>query len=98
MQASMKHYYRLILVVMSFGFLNSGLNAQTNAAYQKEIEDWHANRIKELKADDGWLNLVGLYWLDDGQNSFGSGSQNKIVFPKGSIDEVAGYFERSGRR
>ena len=72
------------------------IKCQTPTAYQQEIEDWHAERIQNLKAANGWLNLAGLYWLPEGKSSFGSGSQNAVVFPKGSIGETEGYFERSG--
>jgi uncharacterized protein len=50
--------------------------------YQKEIENWHLKRIENLKKENGWLNLVGLYWLEEGVNSFGSGVKNKIIFPE----------------
>jgi uncharacterized protein (DUF1684 family) len=64
--------------------------------YQKEIDKWYNERIQSLKAENGWLNLAGLFWLEEGKNSFGTGRQNNIVFPEGSITEQAGYFERSG--
>jgi uncharacterized protein (DUF1684 family) len=67
-----------------------------SAAYQKSIDDWHTARIAALKADNGWLNLAGLFWLQQGKNTFGSDSSNAVVFPKGSINGVAGYFERAG--
>ena len=93
----MKQYYRLLsLLTVSF-VLVAGVGAQTNTvAYQKEINEWDAHRVAELKADDGWLNLVGLFWLDEGKNTFGSGDKNVVVFPAGSIDESAGYFQRAG--
>ena len=54
-------------------------------------------RIENLKAPNGWLNTrTGLYWLDEGRNSFGSDAQNKVVFPAGTIVGTAGYFERTG--
>jgi uncharacterized protein (DUF1684 family) len=77
-------------------FLTSPVRAQYNEAYDREVADWHAKRIRDLKAPNGWLNLVGLYWLDPGQNTFGSDSSNKIVFPAGTIEPLAGNFERSG--
>jgi len=73
-----------------------GSKAQTSPAYQKELDAWVAERVTDLKAADGWLNLVGLYWLSEGKNTFGSGADNKIVFPKGSISNKTGYFKRSG--
>lgn len=48
----------------------------------KEIVDWHSKRISNLKKETGWLNLVGLFWLDEGINTFGSSDENSIVFPK----------------
>jgi uncharacterized protein len=61
-------------------------------AYKKEVDQWYANRIEELKAPNGWLNLIGLLWLKDGINTFGSDSKNDVVFPDGKIIAKAGYF------
>jgi uncharacterized protein (DUF1684 family) len=66
------------------------LTAQQNANYHTEMEQWKITRINALKADNGWLNLVGLYWLNEGDNSFGTAKSNTIVFPKGSIPANAG--------
>jgi uncharacterized protein (DUF1684 family) len=60
--------------------------------YRKEIEEWQRKRISNLKAENGWLNLVGLLWLKDGINTFGSDSKNDVVFPEGKIAPKAGYF------
>jgi uncharacterized protein (DUF1684 family) len=38
-----------------------------------------------LKSENGWLNLAGLYWLEEGENTFGSDKANKVVFPKGEL-------------
>ncbi len=62
------------------------------AAYQLEIESWHQKRVEELKGPIGFLNLVGLYWLHDGINTFGSGEKNTIIFPEGKIAARAGFF------
>ncbi|MEO7313425.1 MAG: DUF1684 domain-containing protein [Chitinophagaceae bacterium] len=84
----------LLTTILSNGFfLYLPGAAQTSSAYTNEIKTWDAQRVKELKSDNGWLNLAGLYWLEPGKNSFGTGKQNKLVFPKNSIDEMAGYFE-----
>ena len=70
--------------------------AQASANYQRELDTWVAGRNADLKADNGWLNLVGLHWLSEGRSTFGSGAGSNIVFPANSIAENAGYFERSG--
>lgn len=62
-------------------------------AYQNEVNAWHANRVeKDLVGANGWLNLAGLYWLNEGFNTFGSASTNDIVFPEGKIAANAGTF------
>jgi len=52
-------------------------------AFMKEHEEWQENRVTRLKAETGWLNLAGLFWLKEGENSFGSDTSNTIVFPEG---------------
>jgi uncharacterized protein (DUF1684 family) len=61
-------------------------------AYKAEIEGWCGKRVDDLKAPTGWLNLVGLLWLDEGLNTFGSDKKNDIVFPTDKIPASAGYF------
>ncbi len=43
-----------------------------NITYPQTIENWHQNRISDLKTPNGWLNLEGLFWLHKGSNSFGA--------------------------
>ncbi len=50
-------------------------------------EAWRAQREARLNTDDGWLTLVGLYWLSPGENPFGSGDGNPVVLP--AADGVA---------
>ena len=49
--------------------------------YLQEIETWQEERIQKLKAENGWLNIVGLLWLEEGENTIGTDSSNSIVFP-----------------
>jgi uncharacterized protein (DUF1684 family) len=60
------------------------------AVHKKEIEDWQANRLKRLTSERGWLTLVGLFWLNDGENTFGSDSSNAVIFPEGTAPKFAG--------
>ncbi|HXE66030.1 MAG TPA: DUF1684 domain-containing protein [Rhodanobacteraceae bacterium] len=50
--------------------------------YAREIERWQKARITRLTAPDGWLSLVGLDWLQPGQNRLGSAADNDIVLAK----------------
>lgn len=74
----------------------AALQAQSDTGYTRSIDAWHTQRIKNLSAENGWLNLVGLYWLEPGKNTFGSDKDNKIVFPAGTITGKAGAFVRTG--
>jgi uncharacterized protein len=38
------------------------------AAHQREVEQWQTQRTERLKKEDSWLTLVGLFWLEEGQN------------------------------
>ena len=72
------------------------VSAQNKTAYEKEIDAWRQKRVASLKAENGWLNLAGLFWLQQGKNSFGSGDDVQIRFPKNSISQHTGYFEWKG--
>jgi uncharacterized protein (DUF1684 family) len=39
---------------------------------QTEWQTWRDKRHKELASPDGWLTLVGLHWLDEGEHQLGS--------------------------
>ncbi len=68
----------IIISIMLFSF-DTKID---DSDYEKEIKVWHQKRIEELKKEDGWLNLAGLFWLEEGRNSFGGNTENKIIFPK----------------
>ena len=61
-------------------------------AYRDEIQQWRATYEAKLKQDNGWLSLAGLFWLKEGENTFGTGSGNRIVLPEGAAPEMAGAF------
>jgi uncharacterized protein (DUF1684 family) len=70
--------------------------APSPEAHRAEIETWRAKRIASLKREDGWLTLVGLFWLQEGENGFGSDpASNRIVFPKGTTPKTMGSLDLS---
>ena len=60
--------------------------------YVKEINEWDQKRINRLKADDGWLNLVGRFWLKQGESTFGSAKDNDVVVESSKLPEHIGSF------
>lgn len=49
----------------------------------EEILRWRANRIGRLTGPDGWLSVVGLAWLEEGENPVGSDAACRVVLPGG---------------
>jgi uncharacterized protein (DUF1684 family) len=62
------------------------------AVYRTEIQKWQNDRLASLTKEDGWLTLVGLFWLNEGEHTFGSDPKNAIVLPKGKAPGLAGSF------
>lgn len=60
------------------------------ASYEQELEQWKAKRLANLKSEDGWLTLIGLFWLKEGENRFGSDPTGEIVLPDGKAPAKAG--------
>jgi len=74
-------YFSFILIFFLFTCNTGDQSQNTENEYLAEIMKWKENRLKKLKSPNGWLNLAGLYWLEEGVNDFGSNSENKIIFP-----------------
>lgn len=51
--------------------------------YISTVNQWHQKRVENLKKSDSWLSLAGLFWLEQGENTFGTEKSNKIIFPNG---------------
>jgi uncharacterized protein (DUF1684 family) len=62
-------------------------------SYQAEIKQWRAAQEAELRADDGWLTLAGLFWLKEGANSIGSDATADVVLPEGAAPARLGVME-----
>jgi hypothetical protein len=58
------------------------------STYAASIARWRAEREARLKADDGWLTVVGLEWIKNGDSSVGSNPSSTVVLPKSAPDRV----------
>jgi len=54
-----------------------------DAAPASSVEAARADRLKRLTTPDGWLTLIGLHFLQPGDNTVGSAGDNAIVLAKG---------------
>lgn len=59
-----------IFLAIAFGFVTL---ARAQSDYVKTIEQWRKDEERDLKKEDGWLTLAGLFWLKDGVNTVGVG-------------------------
>jgi len=77
----------LILLIAIFLSSCERYKEKGSPEYIKEINDWHQKRIENLKKENGWLNLVGLFFLNEGENTFGSAKENDFVIDDNSLPE-----------
>lgn len=56
------------------------------AAHEKQIGEWRSARHARLASDNGWLTLVGLEWLHEGENRVGSSPSSTARIPGGPAD------------
>jgi len=79
-----------ILAALLIGAFCIGGIAQT--AYVREIAKWRADHERELRSEDSWLALAGLFWLREGVNTVGNGENFDVrltsSFPRGKFGEI----------
>lgn len=65
---------------------------------EAETRAWHQKRVSNLTSEDGWLTLVGLHWLKEGDNRFGSAEEkNDLVFPAGTPEHIGTLTLKGGK-
>jgi hypothetical protein len=69
---------------------------QLHTPYETEITHWRIDREQKLRADDGWLTLCALAWLNDGDNSVGSDTNCDVVLPAHSVPPHLGKVTKTG--
>ena len=62
-----------LLTLTAAGQMNS-----SRTAYTEQINQFRAQRAKNLSSPEGWLSLVALQWLKPGDTTVGSASGNTL--------------------
>ncbi len=99
----------LCLVLVGSGLLATGCSSDPAAAvdipegppvtaveHAADVAEWETRRRETLNEPDGWLSLVGLMWLDEGENSFGSDQARDLVYTASETPPAVGVFVVSG--
>lgn len=63
-------------------------SSETGPGYTATIEAWRQERHASLEEPDSWLTLVGLFWLEEGAQTCGSGAENDLVFPPAAPERL----------
>src|SRR5258706_10356252 len=58
--------------------------------FQKELAEWKAGRTERLHSPTGWLTLIGLDWLKEGENAIGSAPGAVVKLPADPAPAKAG--------
>lgn len=64
--------------------------------YRQTINDWRRERDENIRKENNWLSLAGLYWLKLGKNQFGSDPKSEVQLPERILPNL-GHFEYNGR-
>ncbi len=81
-----------LFVIFSISCSSKSENISTQE-HLEEINQWHENQMASLRSETGWLNLIGLYWLEEGLNSFGSGIDMNLKLESDIFPDEIGTFE-----
>jgi uncharacterized protein (DUF1684 family) len=85
----------VLIRVYSCAFVAIALLAADD--YTRGILEWRAQREAKLKADDGWLTVVGLHWLKEGDNRVGSNPDFEVPLPKLAPDRFGTLTLKAGK-
>lgn len=80
---------KILVLFIIGGFLmscGSEYQEKGSAEYIKSVKEWHNERVESLKTKSIWLKLAGLHWIEEGENTFGSSTDNKLIFPNNTKD------------
>ncbi|MBT8070185.1 MAG: DUF1684 domain-containing protein [Xanthomonadales bacterium] len=90
---SQRMIFQLAAVALASSLFTWSVAADSNGEtmvdgsdHRQAIETWRTARHERLMRPDGWLTLVGLEWLQEGENRVGSAEGNDIRLSGGPDD------------
>ena len=80
------------IITLLTAALFSAAPAHAQSDYVKSIEKWRAGEEADLKKENGWLTVSGLFWLREGVNTVGAGPAYDVrltnSFKQGKLGEI----------
>ena len=67
--------------------------AGVSMAQESDFDQWKLKRQAELTGEDGWLNLVGLYWMEADSPYLEEVNETTLGFGKSFGSATLGKFE-----
>lgn len=74
----------------------TGEDAPDGDSYIAGVEQFRRDREIRLAGPYGWASLIGLFWLEPGESTFGSDPGGAIVLPDDAAPPLAGRFVYNG--
>jgi uncharacterized protein (DUF1684 family) len=97
----MKRKFLLVAAFVLVAMLSRSLaaGADDQSSWQRDLLAWRAQRATSLQAPEGWLSLIALGWLKEGDNSFGSAEDSRVqIAGKGPAHIAIVRLEKSALR
>ena len=85
----------IVLLLAVWTCLSSA--ASITPPYIQRIEQARQQREADLKAEDGWLSVSGLFWLRPGETRIGSDPSNDVVLPSHAPTSVGTVTLQEGK-
>jgi uncharacterized protein (DUF1684 family) len=88
--------FAVLAVTMTVGVAAASVAATAATAVAQDentqVGDWRAKRLASLTSETGWLTPVALYWLKEGNNSFGRASHQAFSLDDAALAPDTGVF------
>jgi uncharacterized protein (DUF1684 family) len=85
---TISHRFAVTIMACLAASCSAEYSAVDPAVYEAELQEWRASRLEHLRGPTGYLNLVGLYWLESTSVRIGSAADNDIVFPEKAAEHI----------
>ena len=86
---SLRHLPFIVLLLVAIG-------CATTPPPPTDWVAWQARRTESIGGPNGWTTLVGLHWLNEGDNSAGRAAINQVVLASDGVPAFVGTFTRKG--